>query len=318
MPVQSTKVEANENGTNVLNATIAKVPMPPQRSQKDIESEIERLKCWQEHVRSLSAGTGYPNASKFLKDVDIPEHLWYEDISRFKSYVRAVSVTMDGGPSLPHVTNIIPETLWISDGYSGTDMDTLSKLGITVHICIGEEGYHSQCVWPQDVAHCFVVVPKESDEIMRDTNKVLVGYIEPILHEICQRVCDTQGNQRLLIHCARGDLWSAMLASAAVMYCQNWSFRNAYDYVRKLRPQIHIPIMMARAVEQWWYLQMLRTELPPKGGHRPFKWAIPKETPNRSEATSTRPPRLSLNLSFSNLVIEEFVWKEQQNNDQQI
>jgi len=268
-----------DEGITFLSKALGKLPMPSRRRNRDILKDPWRQQI--SHYSSL-----YPGAAMILKSVSLPRNIANQ--ARIRRFVESTTITPDGQAFPPQCTEILPRRLWIADGYAGTDTLTASRLGVTHVVCFGEKGYHKICPLVSYMEHAIMQTPdldKLYDSHLVPTIDDAVTYIRDILHESTKN--------RVLLHCARGVEWSPAITVCLLMDLLGCSFQHAYDIVRKKRSVVSLPVMIQKAVQEWWTLEELRHDLPPGRGYRRFKWAR-KDTLNSEQLQPTKENRSNI------------------------
>ncbi|KIJ29330.1 hypothetical protein M422DRAFT_784295 [Sphaerobolus stellatus SS14] len=270
-----------EDRFNSLTKAFGKLQIPIKRDRSEDQRELKEY--WDAHICSLQSL--FPNAAKILRSVQVPNGLTSR--KRIQNYIRSITITPEGEPFLPQASEVMTSRLWISDGFTGTDRDTLSKLGITEVVCIGSAGYHSCCLKTRSIGHTEVHVP---EDIYKTP---IIGPFEDAINVI-RNLLDTP-KSRILLHCQRGSHWSSSVAIAVMMNLLGCNFQLSHALVRRIRPGTVLPPVLVKAIQEWWYLQILRDELPAGRGYRSFDWA--PEKPEKPE----QPPRNSTDTSQSSV-----------------
>ncbi|GJJ09779.1 hypothetical protein Clacol_004003 [Clathrus columnatus] len=260
---------SDENLIQDLAQAISKLSTTTPNRKPTSQNCVDPTRLWKSQIdRYLPL---YPNAGKILSKVKIPSEL--TDRTRLQQFISSTSITPEGQPFPPQITEIFNRKLWFADQYSGTDKGELVRLGITHILCLGREGYHDKlCPSIPFIEHAVLRVP--AAENLYDVP--LVGIIDNGVSFV-RSVLALGSEHKILIHCKRGDTWSPSIVIGVLMDRDGCSFDAAYCFVRARRRNVLLHEMVVKGVQQWWTLEKLRPELPEGRGYRRFKWAVDKE-----------------------------------------
>jgi Dual specificity phosphatase, catalytic domain len=224
-------------------------------SEPDPNSIIHSLR--KEQIKQLKLS--HSNAPNILSRIPIPSGLTK---ARLCDYIRGVCITPKGNAFLPQYSEIIPDRLFVSDHFTGTDIATLSRLHITHVVSILHLPNHDFPTLPTVVYHD-VVVPSD---VYRARS--LVATIDDTVDFIDHAL--RQGDTRVLVHCSMGTQWGPSMVIAWLMRNGHCDYEQARDVVLRKREVINPGIDLERGVKEWLALEMARPLFPlGRGGRYP-------------------------------------------------
>lgn len=180
--------------------------------------------------------------------------------ARARDYISSISITSKGNAFLPQYSEIVPEQLFISDHFTGTEMETLERLRIT-HIVSILHAPDVHCTKMSGIKYHEAVVPKE---VYREEK--LVAIIEDMVDFIDRALRRRDG--RVLIHCRTGVDWSAGVAIAWLMRNRFCEYKEAKEIVEQKREVIELGRDLETGVKQWEGLESARPYFPLGRGGR--------------------------------------------------
>ncbi|KAF8516734.1 protein-tyrosine phosphatase-like protein [Hysterangium stoloniferum] len=196
----------------------------------------------------------HANARSVLCRTVIPSGLTKE---RVRDYSHSISITQRGKAFLPQYSEIIPNCLFLSDHFTGTDPQTLRHLKITHVVSILQPSHSSFERLPSITYH---------DILETKSSRKPVSAFEEAVNFMDTAFLD---GGRVLVHCRMGVDWSASVVIAWVIRNQECSFDEARAAVRKCREVVEPSRELANGVKEWVGLENARPYFPVgRGGHR--------------------------------------------------
>jgi len=236
-----------ERGVSKLSRALSKLSL-----RSDVN---DTHTVWKEQIRAFKCF--HPNARKILSHVPIPPGLTR---NRVRDYVHSTSITPKGKAFPPQHSEIVPNRLFVSDGFTGTDTALLLRLRITHVVCIVNAWDQDYPILPS-VQYHQVVAPNDPYRARR-----LVATIDDAVDFIDNAL--RRDGSRVLVHCAMGIHWSPSMVIAWLMRNGGCAFEGAREIVRRKREVVDTGLDLEKGVKEWWALEMARPIFPPGRGGR--------------------------------------------------
>ncbi|KIJ24071.1 hypothetical protein M422DRAFT_39306 [Sphaerobolus stellatus SS14] len=246
-PIQVEKSQ-QEKAISKLSRALSKLNLRSPGGTSHPEANTFR----QEQAKLLQST--HSNAKSVLSRTPIPSGLSQDQI---RDYIYSISITPKGTAFVPRATEVIPETIFISDRYTGTDEASLTRLGITEVVAIvdkdGLDYYRSPFIHYHEI-----VEPQRG--------RCLVGLIDKAVDFIDEAVRE---GGRVLIFCRMGVEWSAAVSIAWLIRHRRCTFDHAYWSVWRRREVISPTKDLEMGVKEWQGLEYARSFFPVgRGGRR--------------------------------------------------
>ena len=237
----------------------------PERSISKLSRALSKLNLradahdtrplWKDQVKAFEPF--YPDARNILSHVPIPPGL---SKSRVREYIHSTSITPNGKAFHPQCSEIIPNRIFVSDRFTGTDATLLQRLHITHVVCIAN--VKTQDSPPSPSLHYHeLVVPNDAHKAGGLVAKIddTVDFIDGALK---------MDDSRVLVHCIMGIHWSPSIVIAWLMRNGKCSYVEAQDTVRRKREVVHPGRDLEVGIKEWWALELARPSFPPGRGGR--------------------------------------------------
>lgn len=240
-------------GFSKLSKALSKLNLRSPGGELDSRDIFQSLR--KEQIKLLKQT--HPNARDVLSRTFMPVGLTK---GRLGDYVRSISITPRGTAFLPRYSEIVPDQLYISDYFTGTDIGTLSRLRITHVVSILHAPNLEFPILPTIVYHD-VVVPCDAYRA-----RSLVATIDDAVDFMDSAL--RQEDSRVLVYCRMGVQWSPTMIIAWLMRNGHCDYGKGRDFVLRKRQVIAPGMDLEKGVKEWWALEMARPVFPLGRGGR--------------------------------------------------
>ncbi|GJJ09767.1 hypothetical protein Clacol_003991 [Clathrus columnatus] len=245
-----------------------------------------------EQAQYLDSLYSSSNARQILSRVSIPSGL---NRDRVREFIYSIAISPKGTAFLPRYSEIIPGYLYIADSYTGTDMKTLSKLGITHVIGINNTPHFeptlsspSSPLSPKLIHIKHHTITPPHPKLHLPSSKKAPSYIS-IFDEAVDFIDEAfrDNKPRIMIHDRLGSDWSASVVIAWAIRNQRCSYDQACHAVRQRREIVSPSREVEKGVKEWMGLEYARSFFPVGRGGRCNRSSSPSPTSSSSSASAS-------------------------------